>query len=661
MSAATPGPSRWTSATLALAAGAVAAVIGLLVVGATVASAVSDPGAVVRWGVPLTTFAGELAASATVGFLLVGTFLVPERARTARRATATRYAALCAWVWAALATATLVLTFADLAGTPLTSSVFRAQFAAFALTLDVTRVLTISAGLALVVALGASVARTRAATSWLLAIALTGVVVLALTGHAAGSASHEDAVNALGVHLLAMVCWVGGLIALMVLRPGLGVDLGATVRRFSTLALWCFGAIALSGIQQAWIRIGSLSGLATAYGALIIAKVVALLVLGVLGQQQRRNLATRLDADPADGRAFARLALTEAAVMGIATGIAVALGRGLPPVPDSLPNPSQVLALTGFPDPGPMGGADWITAWRVNWLFLAVAVLLVALYVAGVRTLHRRGDHWPALRTASWTVGWLLFVYATCGMPGIWGRVLFSTHMVMHMIVAMIVPLLLVPGAPVTLALRALPKRKDKTWGPRELILQVVHSRALRVLGNPLVAAGLFFLSLATFYYSPMFELALRTHTGHLLMVGHFLLTGYLFAWVLVGVDPGPPKWSPLFRLVILFATVSFHAFFGVIITGDRTLLAPDFFNGLQLSWMTNPLADQVTAGQIAWGVGEAPTLVLALMVMREWIRSDGFEAARGDRQAERDGGAELAAYNAYLAERRSYYEESDQ
>ena len=112
--------------------------------------------------------------------------------------------------------------------------------------------------------------------------------------------------------------------------------------------------------------------------------------------------------------------------------------------------------------------------------------------------------------------------------------------MVMHMIVAMLVPLLLVPAAPLTLALRALPSRPDKTWGPREVILQVVHSRYLGALANPVVAAALFFFSLAIFYYSPLFELALRTHTGHVAMMVHFLLSGYLFVWVLIGIDPGP-------------------------------------------------------------------------------------------------------------------------
>jgi len=340
--------------------------------------------------------------------------------------------------------------------------------------------------------------------------------------------------------------------------------------------------------------------------------------------------------------------------MGLAMGFAAVLSRSEPPVPDALPDPSNVLSLTDYPDPGPLTAADWILAWRTDWLFLTVTVLAVAVYLGGVRRLHRRGDPWPVLRSVLWVAGWVVFLWATCGAPGIWGRVLFSMHMVMHMAVAMIVPLLLVPAAPVTLALRTLAARKDRTWGPREVVLQVVHSRALRVLANPVVAASLFFFSLAAFYFSPLFFTALTTHTGHLLMMAHFLLTGYLFVYVMIGTDPGPPKWSPLMLLVILFATVSFHAFFGVVVTGSQELLAGNFWRALELPWGPELLADQRLAGEIAWGVGEAPTLVLAVLVAVHWFRAETRRAVRSDRQADRDGDAELRAYNAHLARLRS-------
>jgi putative copper resistance protein D len=626
--------------------GLVVALVAASLAGVLAPLVLDDPGPLVRVALPLVRVVSDLASAATLGLLMLAAFLVPERRTTERRIRAARLAAVTGVIWFVSAGLGVFLTFASLAGLTLGDPELGRQFLTFVWSLEVTRVLSISTAVALVVTSGALLARTRPSFAWLAALTLTGIVIVALTGHSAGSASHEDAVNSLGVHLIGVTVWVGGLLAVAIMRPLIGEDLEATVGRYSVLAGWAYAAVAVTGLQQAVIRLGSFSGISSAYGAMILAKTAIIIALGILGWQQRRRVMATIGNG---GNAFSRLVLLELALMAAAMGLGAVLGRTPPPVPDAEQNPSAVLAITGFPDPGPMSNADWLTAWRPNWLMLGLAVLAVGLYAAGVLRLHRRGDAWPVHRTILWTLGWLAFVWATSGAPDIWGRVLFSVHMVMHMIVAMVVPLLLVPAAPLTLALRALPSRHDRTWGPRELILQVVHSRAMRVLANPVVAAALFFGSLAAFYWSPLFEVALTTHSGHLLMLAHFFLTGYLFTWVLIGIDPGPPKWSPTILLLILFATISFHAFFGVALTGTQFVLAPGFFEQVNLPWGPPLLADQERAGEIAWGFGEAPTLILAVLVARQWFSRDRQETVRLDRQADRDDDAALRAYNARL------------
>ncbi len=647
----TSAPARPPAAAL-LAGGLVAVLLGALVGGAATATIVADPGPLVRWGILVARVVQDLASAATVGLLVLAAFLTPETTRTHRRLTATRLAATTGVLWVVSSLVGLVLTFASLAGEKLSTPGFLQQLSSFVLSLETTRVLLISAGVAALVTVGAALATSRTAMAWLALLAVGAVLPLSLNGHAAGATDHETAVNALAAHLVGVVLWVGGLLALAVMRPLLGADLPVTASRFSVLAGWCFGVVAASGLLSAWIRLGGLGGLTTAYGLLIVLKVAALAALGYAGWRHRRTLLARLHVDHRDGAAFLRLVVAELAVMGAAVGLGVALSRSAPPVPETpVPNPSPAFVLTGYPDPGPFTPVRWLTTWQTDWLWLSVAVVMVGLYLTGVRRLRRRGDHWPVGRPVLWVLGWAFLVYSLSGAPGVYGRVLFSMHMVMHMTVAMLVPLLLVPAAPLTLALRVLPARPDKTWGPREVVLEVVHSRYLRLFANPVIASALFFFSLAVFYYSPLFDLALRTHTGHQLMVLHFLLTGYLFTWVLIGIDPGPRRWSPLILLVILFATMSFHAFFGVVMTDGTTLLAPHFFEALHLPWMTDPLGDQQKAGAIAWGVGEAPTLVLTLLVAVAWVRSDRAETKRRDRQADRDGDAERLAYNAHLAD----------
>lgn len=668
MSSPTPvrarGTRRWVLVPLVVLLGLLASALGAAFTGAAapLEAGLNTAGEGVRWALPLLRVVHDIAAALTVGSLLFGAMIVPGRTRRAtealdepRRATAYRIATLSGFAWALLAVSIVVLQFADLAGMPLSAPGFGAGFAATVWSIESLRIGLISAGCAVVAATGASLARSRWTGLWLLAVSLFGVVVLGLGGHTGGSADHETAVNAMAAHLVTAAVWVGGLIALVLLRQRVGQSLGVVVRRYSLVALWCFAALGISGVMAASTRLASVADLVTTrYGVLLTVKIVAFLLLGLAGWWHRESTISRIDGAVSAGdsaaRPFLRLAVSEVLLMGVTFGVATALARSAPPVPEVVANPSVVLALTGFPAPPAPTALSWLTTWRFEYLFLAAGLLAIGLYVAGVVRLQRRGVRWPVSRTINWVVGWLIFIWATNGFLGVYGRVAFSWHMTLHMIEAMLIPIFLVLGAPVTLALRALKPRKDGTVGPRELILAVIHSRYVKVVGNPIFAGAFFFMSLVIFYWTNLFYLALTTHTGHVLMTVHFVLAGYFFAWVLVGIDPGPKKWGPALRLVVLFATISFHAFFGVAIVGGEAVLAPEFFNAIHLPWVTDPLADQRLGGSIAWAIGELPSLALAMIVAVQWARSDRAETKRHDRQADRDGDAELAAYNARLA-----------
>jgi putative copper resistance protein D len=319
----------------------------------------------------------------------------------------------------------------------------------------------------------------------------------------------------------------------------------------------------------------------------------------------------------------------------------------VPQVPPALPTLAQ--SITGYRLPPPLTPGRWLTVWQPDLWWLLLGAVMAGLYLTGLVRLRRRGDHWPVGRAVCWFLGVAVLVYLTSGPPAVYGRVLFSSHMVGHMAMSMVAPPLLVLGAPITLALRALPSRTDGTRGAREWLLAVVHSRYLRVITFAPVAALLFAGSLVAFYYTDLFRLALRTHLGHELMHTHFLLAGYLFAWVLIGIDPGPARPSHPLRLVLLLATMGFHAFFGVTLMSATTVLQSGYFGGLGRTWGSTLLADQKLGGGIAWGIGELPTLVLAVVLAVQWARQDDRDARRGDRAAELDGDAELAAYNAML------------
>jgi cytochrome c oxidase assembly factor CtaG/putative copper export protein len=678
--APTPGPPLGRPAGALGGALAVIAAFAVLLTGAAAAPLVGDPGAVTRWGLPLARAVTDVAAALTIGLLVLAAVVLPPAGTPAGRAgqprsgsaplggstlRVVRIAGGTAAVWVAAAAVVIVLTYARAAGVAPSAPGFLGQLSQFLTTFELLRALLISALVAAVVAAGAVVTLRQNAAGWLAVLSIGALLPVALTGHAAGSADHELAVDSLAAHLVGVSVWFGGLAALALMRRMLGQGLPVAVRRYSTLALWSFVLVAASGTVNVAVRLGGWAGLGTPYGVLLLAKVAALVLLGLAGWWHRARTIARLDAavaaTSATGRGlvapFWRLVLGELTVMAVAVGAGVALANSAPPAADLVGAGSAgggsagggALALTGYPMPAPLTASTWLTTWRIDLLWTSVAVLLAGLYLAGAVRLARRGDRWPVLRTVPFVAGCLVLVWATGGAPGVYGRVLFSAHMLGHMVVTMVVPPLLVLGAPATLALRTLPGRRDGSHGPREWLLAVVHSRLLAVLGHPLVAAGMFAGSLVVFYYTQLFELALRTHTGHVLMYAHFLLAGYLFASVLIGIDPGPHRPAHPLRLVLLFATMTFHAFFGVALISGTRLLAPGVLGALARPWGRSPLADQQYGGAVVWGVGELPVLALAVAIALAWVRSDEREARRRDRQADRDGGAELAAYNEHL------------
>jgi cytochrome c oxidase assembly factor CtaG len=216
------------------------------------------------------------------------------------------------------------------------------------------------------------------------------------------------------------------------------------------------------------------------------------------------------------------------------------------------------------------------------------------------------------------------------------------------MVLSMLTPILFVLGGPVTLALRALPVSKEVP-GPREWVLAFVHSPVARVLTNPFVALALFVGSFYALYFSGLFEAALPFHWAHLAMNAHFILVGYVFYWPVIGIDPSPNKLPPLGRLGLLFASIPFHAFFGIVLMSSASVIGEQFYRGLSLPWVRNLLEDQRLGGGIAWAAGEIPLLVVMVALLTQWARQDGRDAKRYDRKADADGDADLEAYNAML------------
>ncbi|MFD7511047.1 cytochrome c oxidase assembly protein [Streptomyces sp. NPDC059853] len=277
-------------------------------------------------------------------------------------------------------------------------------------------------------------------------------------------------------------------------------------------------------------------------------------------------------------------------------------------------------------------------------LFLWGSLAVLALYLWGAIRLHRRGDRWPVGRTVSFALGILSVIAVTCTALNDYGMVLFSVHMVQHMVISMVTPLLLLLGAPVTLLMRALPPS-----APRRLLIAFLHTRYVRIITSPLFTIPLFIASLYGLYFTPLFDFLMESRTGHIAMMIHFLAVGLVFFWPIMGVDPGPHRSGHVIRLLELFATMPFHAFFGIaLMMGSEPMVST--FADPPASLATDALADQSAAGGIAWAFSEIPTVLVLVALVFQWWASEERTARREDRQADRTNDQALSDYNAYLA-----------
>jgi len=483
----------------------------------------------------------------------------------------------------------------------------------------------------------------------LLVPAIIGVVAFPVTGSAGSGPNHDYGTSTVIVFAVMVSVLAGLKIAAAATGPR-GAVIGGTVR--TTAIITGAGALMYGAVLMA-----ILGGppLASGYGRLGLLAGAALLA-GLLCDLRGRGLAFS--------------ALTAMTALAAVSAMAIQIAPRLVPfwsarccyynaqtdsrvlITQDGSTVSQLLLLLGYELPGPSSPLRLLTFWRFDTFLGVGALLLAALYVIGVVRLRRRGDQWPTGRLLAWLAGCAALVFASSSGVRAYGSAMFSVHMIEHMTLNMFVPVLLVLGAPVTLALRVLPSAAaGDPPGPREWIVRAVHSPFTAFLSSPITAFVLFVGSLYAVYLTPVFNTLVQYHWGHELMAVHFLLTGYLFYWGIIGVDPGPRRLPFIGRLALLFAIMPFHAFFGIAMMTQTSAVGGNYYRMLDLPWVQNLSDDQRLGGAIAWGASEVPLVMVVIALVTQWARQDRRTSTRSDRHSDAGYDDDMDAYNNMLRE----------
>jgi putative membrane protein len=241
-----------------------------------------------------------------------------------------------------------------------------------------------------------------------------------------------------------------------------------------------------------------------------------------------------------------------------------------------------------------------------------VGLLALLAYVLLAVRARRRGRGWPVGRTLAWASGCLLATAAVAGPLASAAATSWTAHMAGHVLLGMLAPLLLVLGAPVTLALRALPVRAARR------LTGVLRSRPLRVLTEPGVAAVLDVGGLWLLYGTPLLDLVHEHPLLDVVVHLHVLLAGYLFTAVLVGSDPLPHRRGTRHLLVVLVLALAAHD-----VLAKRLYAAA---GGM------DPLDEQRGALVMYYG-GDAVDLALAVLVCARWYRRAGSRTPRSGKR----------------------------
>ncbi|WP_082991170.1 copper resistance D family protein [Dermabacter vaginalis] len=556
---------------VALAGGAAAALAGARYAAGDAEILLANAGRATETLLPVSAALAAAAGALTLGGSILAGWLLdpsPEPAawtvRARERAMTIAFASAIAWTL--LLIVQFILAYSLSSGQPLFSAHFGSDIGVFAASdLGVWSITAIAAtALASAVGVSGTGTRTARATTF---TALGAVVAKGMTGHAAGSVSHESATSSMFFHLLAFSVWVGPLLVLQFL-PALHDDdepeMRRAVERFSSLALLAWIGLALSGVLALLARLSALSELLThPYGQLGLAKAALLLVLGVCGYVQRRVLARRTSLVRSG---FRELALLEILLMGAAIGLAAAMSSSPPPAQNIPPpaTPAGILTTYALP-PDPRSFAS-LTQVRPD--IFAIGASILALTWLLTRRVARGVDH----QNRRWIVlALVLYPLLASSALAVYSRVLFSAHL------ALSLALLVLPGSALGM-------------GVSETFLDGVR----RVLGRRRAFAYAIALvpafALACAYLVPaIMRRLLESHPANLGLDLAMMACGALLVVLMRAGKKGAFALGT-FALVVVLAWMAFTPY----------AIAPSWFGAMGRTWFADTLRDQHVGAGLA-------------------------------------------------------------
>jgi cytochrome c oxidase assembly factor CtaG len=286
-----------------------------------------------------------------------------------------------------------------------------------------------------------------------------------------------------------------------------------------------------------------------------------------------------------------------------------------------------MLATALVADPSaPLTTHTAFTEWQFAPVVTAGVALLALLYLVGIWRVRRRhpARPWPLLRSVSFFAGLAAVVVATESSIGAYDDVLFSVHMVQHLLLIMIAPAFMVAGRPVTLLLHA-SRNPLHTWTKK-----VIRSRILTALTCPPVAAAIYGATIIGTHLTGFMNVTLQHQQVHDAEHILYLIAGYLYFLPLLGSEPIRWKMSFPSRFLLLALSMPIDTFVGVVLLQTNHELFPAYAHTGR-TWGPSLLSDLHTGGAIMWVGGDSIMFILVLCVFVVFLRDKRAHGSMGD------------------------------
>ena len=292
---------------------------------------------------------------------------------------------------------------------------------------------------------------------------------------------------------------------------------------------------------------------------------------------------------------------------------------------------------SAYHGPPELTPARALSSWVLDPYPLIVLAAICALYLLGIRRVRRGGSSWSVGRTIAFCVGGagLAFI-ATSSFLAVYWPVLFYVRAFQTVLLVLGVPLFIMLGRPLSLAIAASPRIGSA-------VEAAVTGRIARVVTFPAVTALVLVLTPFVLYFSPWFAAGFHSQVVRELTCLVLVLPGLVFFWTLLRIDPVPKEYPYLVALWVTAAEVVGDAALGLAIIADHTLIAGGYYHALARPWGPSLASDQVIGGGVLWVLGDIIGLPFLAAVLIAMIREDESDARVIDAELDAEQAARSA------------------